>query len=804
MILLYINDVDRTGDLKRGSITINNQIQQRADSLDFEIFQNTKPSENQDVQLFAHDTIASFAGTTVTLNGYYQKGIGRFYAGQELFIRIGDADEEKVTVQSYDEDSLQIVLEAAPSGSVSADDKIGFLMFGGVVSRVTDKNIHTLTQIEYEVECVDYTKIFDKKLISDTWEDKDSRYIINDFCNIIINYNQVIDAMDYVDNADLRAEWIEGGDGDNPTIDNVVCWEGVASADFSWTFAGGTATFTASPTAVDISFWTGAANGTPTKGILGFWYECADYTKITNFKIRIGSGAGDYAEETITPTSNNAIYHEMDLANASITGTPDWTACDYISVVVTETDDGSIGFDGFRILQNEFFRHYPYVETTPTFDDLRSPQLKPTKLMQLLAKTWDYVWWIDYERKIHFVNIENENAPFGLNDTSNNFNKLEFEVDQSQIGNRIIVRGGEKTSDNTYSQAFPGDGALREWVLKTKFNNLSIKIDDQSDSHAAEAGTTTTNIKITGHGLSTGDYITNQTRNYEIRVITKLDNNNFTVETIAGQTNGDTITFFTVDKTDGAEGLTDETTVDYVANSNEKSVRATISEATLNQGDGILFTYNERVPIQIQYTNSASVSVLKALDLGDGVFDLDPITDRNIQDIGTALAFAQAKVREFGNAIITGRFETDQSGLRAGQILHIVDTNRGIDSNYVIQKIKIKQVEGEFADYFIYVVTFGTTLFGIIEFYQKLLATKDAIELNVDDIVETFVDSDEVVESSDVNNAETDGGDERASNTETVESGDSNQAVDYPAGTWKFEPSSGQPLESRFNLADFG
>lgn len=61
--------------------------------------------------------------------------------------------------------------------------------------------------------------------------------------------------------------------------------------------------------------------------------------------------------------------------------------------------------------------------------------------------------------------------------------------------------------------------------------------------HAAEAGTTTTNIKVTDHGLITGDVIVNTTRASATRTITVVDANNFTVDTVTGQTTSDSITF---------------------------------------------------------------------------------------------------------------------------------------------------------------------------------------------------------------------------------------------------------------------
>ena len=806
MIFLYINGLERTSDLKYNSLNIDNQIQQRSDSCDFKLNDGAAPpSENQDMQIFKGDEIAAAAGATITLNGNYEKKVRLFYVGQKLHIRIGDVDEEIVTVQSYDEDSLQIILEAAPSGVVSIGDKIGDKVFGGVVSRVEDFNIEVLANLEFAIEGVDYTKIFDKKNISDTWEDVDSRYIINDFVNTTVNLNQTIDDLSYENSTALSAEWIESGDGDNPIVDSALFLEGTSSAIFPWTNAGGVATFSATPTSRDLSALIGVASGTPVSGSLMMWIQTTDQADITSIKVRIGSDASNYAEVTLdTPTGSDFEYKTARLGSATMVGSPDWNNSDYIAIIVDEIGNGQIKTNGVRVNADNSFTLFN-VEPTPAFDDLRSPQLKPTGLMQQLAKTWDFIWYIDYNRDIVFRSSDATAAPFSLTDTSANFDGLRTKIDQSQLGNRIIIRGGEKTSDSTYSQAFPGDGVKREWILKNKFKNLVIKIDNKSDTHAAEAGTSTTNIKVTGHGLVTGDYVTNQSRNSEVREITKVDNDNFTVEAIFSQTTGDNITFFTIIKTDGIEGLIDETTVDYVYNSNEKSVRSTGSETTLNIGDGILFTYNERLSIQIQYIDPASANALKALGLGDGIFDLDPYTDRNIEDIGTALSIAQAKVFLYSNPIITGRFKTDQHGLRAGQVIQIQDSVRGINTSYVIQKISSRSKGGQFSDYFEYRVTFGTTLFGIIEFFQKLLSTQDKIELNTEDIVETFISSSEIVEHSDVNSATLSGGDKRATITETIKHSDVNQVVGFPTGTWRWEPNGvGQALETRWSLFDWG
>lgn len=62
-------------------------------------------------------------------------------------------------------------------------------------------------------------------------------------------------------------------------------------------------------------------------------------------------------------------------------------------------------------------------------------------------------------------------------------------------------------------------------------------------SHIAESGTTSTNIKVTNHGLRTGDNIKNNTRGGVVLAVTVIDANNFSVAAITGQSAGDNITF---------------------------------------------------------------------------------------------------------------------------------------------------------------------------------------------------------------------------------------------------------------------
>ncbi len=800
MLSYYINDIDRSGDVSMNSLNINTAIQRRSNSARFEIFKGTKPTENQDVKIYHSAVVDSHSGTTIVLKPSFQTNYNVFRAGQVIWLSIGNNDMEKAVVDNFDEETLTVELTETPDVSLSENDLMGELIFGGLISRVTDSALYSLENVVNDITVVGYEKIFDKKLVADSWANVDARYIINSFVNGAVNYNATLDDLSYVDNTAIQAEFSEGGNGNNPTVDTAEYIEGTSSASLSWSGMG-TATWESSPTTKNVGQLVGTLSGTPTKGFVMLWLKSADLTSVTSISVRVGSDNSNYALVSFDfdPLNTDWQYVKADLDTASITGTPNWEAVDYAQIRIITINNGAVLFNGLRInAQNSFTLHN--VNPTLEFADFRAPQIKPTQLMQQLAKALEFTWYIDFERDVHFVDRTIQSCFYSITENSENFNNLVTEVDASQVGNRIIIEGGERQSTSFYKQVVRGDDHAREWLLKNKFAELTIFLDNNSSTDTMEASTNTTTVNATGHGLATGDYIVNRTRDDAVRQVTVVNANQFTVEAVPSQTNGDTFSKFATAVDVGVEGLDDEADFDYVANSNEKSVRASLQTTTLTQNDFLLFVYKERVQIRFQYTDSASANALKALGIGDGVFDLDKVTDRNITDTTTALSLAQAKVNEFANPVISGSLQTNYNGFKVGDVLNVVDTNRNISGDFVIQKISAKQRHGFYKDFFEYNVEFGTTLFGVIEFYQKLLAQDDGIEGATDDIVEVYQVADEIVEFSDSNSTTPTN---LASDADIVEFSDTNNVYEF-TDDWQYEPSTGQPVPTRYNLASYG
>lgn len=806
MIFYYIDSVDRSSDVSEGTLSANSQLQQRSDQAQFEL-RNTEPTANQMVNIYIGDKIASAAGATLTLKGYFERNTSIFYPGQILRLRPQTATEEKVTVLSYDEDTLQLVLEEAPATAPVANDQIGQMVFAGFIAKIQDKNLQTLDNLLWDVTAVNFSKLFDAKVVTDSWENVDARYIINDFVNTYVNFNATLDQLTYASNAAVTAKWNKRyGDANAPTADSSNFIEGDGSVQFGWTHTGGLAAWSATIVAVNASEVVGATSGAVMGGSLMVWPDFSDVTAVSSFKIRIGSSVSDYLEVpfTLQTGSGNFYYLSEKLSSLTPVGTPNWTALTYLELRINESATGYVNLNGIRINSDSSFT-LRQVQQTTEITGYRASQVKAAELINRLAKGFDYAWYVDYDLDVFFAPMETLPAPFQITDDTDNFTDLRVSTDTSNIGNRIIVNGGLAPSQSYYAQVFPTNGAIREWVLQAPPSgfSLTVLINDGSGTKTCGVGTTTTNVNITAHGFVAGDHIVNTSRGSVVReVLTVVDADNFTVLSVPSQTNGDTISYFNVSKTAGIEGLADEASVDYVYSSDKQSVRASLQTNTLPTGQFIRFRYKQLSPIILQYSDGVSVSALKALGLGNGVFDLDPISDTTITDNATALLAAQAQVVQYSNAVVTGTFRTTQKGLRAGQLLVInQETQRHFNNTYLIQKVTYRQKGGQYQDYVEYTVNFGTTLFGFVELMQKALRRQNTFGGDTSNTPIILIASgDEQVTAEDVNTVSL-GGYNTVSNTETPAASDTNAT--YLTEGWQWEPSIGQAIPTRWNLFEW-
>lgn len=95
-----------------------------------------------------------------------------------------------------------------------------------------------------------------------------------------------------------------------------------------------------------------------------------------------------------------------------------------------------------------------------------------SKCIQKLAQQVNFNWYIDENKDIHFFAKNTVPAPYDLTDNNGNFiqDSLTINEDLTQLKNDVIVRGGEKISENAKMIVIKGDGATTTWTTGYKFS----------------------------------------------------------------------------------------------------------------------------------------------------------------------------------------------------------------------------------------------------------------------------------------------------------------------------------------------
>lgn len=151
----------------------------------------------------------------------------------------------------------------------------------------------------------------------------------------------------------------------------------------------------------------------------------------------------------------------------------------------------------------------------------------------------------------------------------------------------------------------------------------------------------------------------------------------------------------------------------------------------------------------MRVSNTASIAAMMALTGGNGIFDGSLITDVSILTYQEARTRARAEVNAYGNPTISADFVTEQCGLKAGQVIHITDTSRGIDTDFLIQKVNRKSKKGAIS---LYTISCSSTMFGLIEFFQLLLKRTSNLLVDIQELVDIVVNDDETISITDTVN----------------------------------------------------
>lgn len=180
-----------------------------------------------------------------------------------------------------------------------------------------------------------------------------------------------------------------------------------------------------------------------------------------------------------------------------------------------------------------------------------------------------------------------------------------------------------------------------------------------------------------------------------------------------------------VPQTVGIDFLDDDLSFNCMWDFNQKYIRFTAGSVPPAPGSGtnISISGTPLSPLVVSIPDSTSITLF-------GEYE-HVITDKNISTEDQAIERALAELKVYAQGISEGQFDTYRPGLRSGQVIRLTDTLRGVDEDFVIQKVAYRYLSPDATYDGVWSVTLATLkTIGIITVLQKLLLKED---LSVDE-----------------------------------------------------------------------
>jgi len=311
------------------------------------------------------------------------------------------------------------------------------------------------------------------------------------------------------------------------------------------------------------------------------------------------------------------------------------------------------------------------VEDGPEIEKLVFNYVPASQAFDEIAELAGYVWYIDYEKALHFTPKDRNTAPITLTATSANFRNLKITETRELYRNMQIVRAGTALTES------------------------------RTDTVTAEA-----DQKI-----------------FEV---------SFPVGTASA------VTVNSVAKTLGVNGLHEGK--DFYWSYNSQALTAAVAPGV---GAVVAFTYQGLFPILVNEHLDAEILARRALEGGTGVYEAIA-DDPAINAQGMAVAKALAYLRKYGVVPQTVRFETDAGGLRPGQILTATVPAVGLDGDYLIESVSLRDVQGAVNRYQVAGVS-GDALGGWLDWFTALARQTQRFVLYDEDQVGLLKTAEETV-----------------------------------------------------------
>lgn len=309
----------------------------------------------------------------------------------------------------------------------------GVLVFGGTVVQITE-SIDAVERQTFQITCKDRTHELDRRLVAERYT---SKPLINIICDIL---NRYVNKGSRIEIASFETNEIWQGDG---TVDTTNYRIGDQARKLT---SVNTATAQMwRDLKVDLSP-TGYTNSDYIE--LDIYVD--DVAKLGNLDIYlVHPNYTDYFTKDITAFITKSGWNFVSVPRSSFTssGTPSWSNIGRVQVVVNSVASQTVNVtvDNWQEVKTTAFTRHNSNNALQIVKYASCNYEEPSKIFQKLADLFQWQWYVDANRDIHFFGRFANPSPFNITDTNGKYiyNSLVVNRDADQIRNGIFVRGGD-------------------------------------------------------------------------------------------------------------------------------------------------------------------------------------------------------------------------------------------------------------------------------------------------------------------------------------------------------------------------
>lgn len=309
----------------------------------------------------------------------------------------------------------------------------GTKVFGGHVVQVKNR-VEAYDRIVYDVIVKDYSHDMDRILINEQYDEVPAINVICEMLNEFINEGRRVQVASFQSNE----IW------STATVDTTNFRTGTQALKLTST-GGSTATMQRS---IFLDLTQNGATSSSDYHTIDVYVD--DYTKVNTAVLRVITTAStDYYSVSIASqlTANGWNHVRVQKSAFTSTGTPSWSNINVLEIEIdaTGTDNLNCTFANWQVLAATAFTYRNAVTASQTVEHITFNLETGSNALKRLAELFNWQWYVDQDRDIHFFPKFQENAAFDLSDTGGNYiyGSLEVVSSGDQLRNSIFVRGGD-------------------------------------------------------------------------------------------------------------------------------------------------------------------------------------------------------------------------------------------------------------------------------------------------------------------------------------------------------------------------